>query len=168
MVRKGEKGGERVELDRGRYTRKCLFQFINSHAYIYAIILFYRSETVSRMTRVANQQFFKTMFFCFSLLNFFSLMPLPPHVFISSNGISVKTDLIANRAVSRLYIANANRLDSGNYTCAIGDFARVTVAVHVLNGKFLPLIIFFCNPVRIYSDVCNFFFHLCWLYRFSC
>lgn len=39
------------------------------------------------------------------------------------------------RAVSRLYIANANRHDSGNYTCALGDFAKVTVAVHVLNGK---------------------------------
>lgn len=50
-------------------------------------------------------------------------------------GISVKTDLHTGKAVSRLYIANANRHDSGNYTCAIGDFAKVTVAVHVLNGK---------------------------------
>lgn len=48
---------------------------------------------------------------------------------------SVKTDLHTGKAVSRLYIANANRHDSGNYTCALGDFAKVTVSVHVLNGK---------------------------------
>lgn len=48
---------------------------------------------------------------------------------------SVKTDMHPGRAVSRLYIANANRHDSGNYTCALGDFAKATVAVHVLNGK---------------------------------
>ncbi|XP_055298038.1 uncharacterized protein LOC129566274 [Sitodiplosis mosellana] len=53
----------------------------------------------------------------------------------SRGGISVKTDLHTGKAVSRLYIANANRHDSGNYTCAIGDFAKVTVAVHVLNGE---------------------------------
>lgn len=49
---------------------------------------------------------------------------------------SVKTDLHTGKAVSRLYIANANRHDSGNYTCALGDFAKVTVSVHVLNGKY--------------------------------
>lgn len=49
---------------------------------------------------------------------------------------SVKTDLHTGGALSRLYIANANRHDSGNYTCALGDFAKTTVAVHVLNGKF--------------------------------
>lgn len=48
----------------------------------------------------------------------------------------MKTDLHTGRAVSRLYIANANRHDSGNYTCALGDFAKATVAVHVLNGKY--------------------------------
>lgn len=53
----------------------------------------------------------------------------------SRGGISVKTDLHTGRAVSRLYIANANRHDSGNYTCALGDFAKATVAVHVLNGE---------------------------------
>lgn len=61
-------------------------------------------------------------------------------LFVTS--FSVKTDLHTGKAVSRLYIANANRHDSGNYTCAIGDFAKVTVAVHVLNGKlntfFIP------------------------------
>ncbi|XP_037039926.1 tyrosine-protein phosphatase Lar-like [Bradysia coprophila] len=53
----------------------------------------------------------------------------------SRGGISVKTDLHTGGALSRLYIANANRHDSGNYTCALGDFAKTTVAVHVLNGE---------------------------------
>lgn len=42
-------------------------------------------------------------------------------------------------AVSRLYIANANKKDSGNYSCALANVAAVTmVSVHVLNGMFLP------------------------------
>lgn len=48
---------------------------------------------------------------------------------------SVKTDLLTGGAMSRLYIANANRYDSGNYTCALADIAQATVAVHVLNGN---------------------------------
>ncbi len=48
---------------------------------------------------------------------------------------SVKTDLHPGGAISRLYIANANRQDSGNYTCALADIAQTTVTVHVLNGK---------------------------------
>lgn len=47
---------------------------------------------------------------------------------------SVKTNLNSGGAVSRLYIANANRYDSGNYTCSLGDSAKTTIAVHVLNG----------------------------------
>jgi hypothetical protein len=47
---------------------------------------------------------------------------------------SVKTNLNSGGAVSRLYIANANRHDSGNYTCSLGDTAKTTIAVHVLNG----------------------------------
>lgn len=64
-------------------------------------------------------------------------------------GISVKTDLHTGKAVSRLYIANANRHDSGNYTCAIGDFAKVTVAVHVLNGKLNNIFLF--RKIRFFS-----------------
>lgn len=48
---------------------------------------------------------------------------------------SVKTDLLPGGAMSRLYIANANRLDSGNYSCSLADVAGTTVAVHVLNGE---------------------------------
>jgi len=40
-------------------------------------------------------------------------------------------------AISRLYIANANKKDSGNYSCALANVAAATmVSVHVLNGKF--------------------------------
>jgi hypothetical protein len=45
----------------------------------------------------------------------------------------------AEGAVSRLYIANANKKDSGNYSCALADVAATTVSVHVLNGQsYLP------------------------------
>ncbi|XP_012168713.1 peroxidasin-like [Bombus affinis] len=51
-------------------------------------------------------------------------------------GISVKTDMGASGAISRLYIANANKKDSGNYSCALADVAAATtVSVHVLNGE---------------------------------
>ncbi|XP_076388433.1 opioid-binding protein/cell adhesion molecule [Megachile rotundata] len=51
-------------------------------------------------------------------------------------GISVKTDMGASGAISRLYIANANKKDSGNYSCALPDVAAATtVSVHVLNGE---------------------------------
>lgn len=47
---------------------------------------------------------------------------------------SVKTDLQPDGAISRLYIANANRRDSGNFTCALADVAGAVVLIHVLNG----------------------------------
>lgn len=56
--------------------------------------------------------------------------------FISFYIRSVKTNLNSGGAVSRLYIANANRHDSGNYTCSLGDSAKTTIAVHVLNGQW--------------------------------
>ncbi|KAG7204819.1 hypothetical protein KM043_005223 [Ampulex compressa] len=53
---------------------------------------------------------------------------------VSVDGVSVKTDMGASGAISRLYIANANKKDSGNYSCALADVAAVTmVSVHVLN-----------------------------------
>lgn len=48
---------------------------------------------------------------------------------------SVKTDMLPGGALSRLYIANANRQDTGNYTCMLGNEITETVVVHVLNGK---------------------------------
>ena len=71
--------------------------------------------------------------------------------------------MLPSGAISRLYIANANRHDSGNYSCgkfnfkvsikqlsnnlisfpfaALGDITQATVMVHVLIGKinFLSL-----------------------------
>lgn len=58
----------------------------------------------------------------------------------------MKTDLNTGGAVSRLYIANANRQDSGNYTCSLADVALTTVAVHVLNGKLVSR---FSNKFRV-------------------
>ncbi|CAG9122412.1 unnamed protein product [Plutella xylostella] len=52
-------------------------------------------------------------------------------------GVSVKTEATSNGALSRLYIANANRKDSGNYTCALADVAVASVSVHVLRGTFI-------------------------------
>ncbi|XP_065573050.1 hemicentin-2-like [Artemia franciscana] len=53
----------------------------------------------------------------------------------SRGGISVKTDLLPQGAVSRLYIANASQRDAGNYTCAISEQSQTTVVVHILNGE---------------------------------
>lgn len=51
----------------------------------------------------------------------------------SRGGISVKTDIMAEGAISKLYIANANTHDSGNYTCSLADVASTSIMVHVLN-----------------------------------
>ncbi|CAH0403390.1 unnamed protein product [Chilo suppressalis] len=50
-------------------------------------------------------------------------------------GMSVKTEATSNGALSRLYIANANRNDSGNYTCSLADVTASAVSVHVLRGE---------------------------------
>ncbi|XP_024083165.1 neurotrimin-like [Cimex lectularius] len=50
-------------------------------------------------------------------------------------GISVKTDISDDGALSRLFIANSNQHDSGNYTCSLGELAHSSVAVVVLNGE---------------------------------
>ena len=67
---------------------------------------------------------------------------------------SVKTDMGTSGAISRLYIANANKKDSGNYSCALADVAAATtVSVHVLNGIVAPSITnvqsFLFNPSRL-------------------
>ncbi|XP_077287197.1 zwei Ig domain protein zig-8-like [Arctopsyche grandis] len=50
-------------------------------------------------------------------------------------GISVKSEMKPEGAHSKLYIANANKHDSGNYTCSLDEAAMTTVFVHVLNGE---------------------------------
>ncbi|KYN12217.1 Opioid-binding protein/cell adhesion molecule [Trachymyrmex cornetzi] len=58
------------------------------------------------------------------------------HVWSEKFSPHVKTDMGAAGAVSRLYIANANKKDSGNYSCALANVAAATiVSVHVLNGE---------------------------------
>lgn len=54
--------------------------------------------------------------------------------------VSVKTEATSNGALSRLYIANAVRNDSGNYTCSLADVAASAVSVHVLRGMYCILI----------------------------
>lgn len=61
--------------------------------------------------------------------------PIIPVMLIAFQN-SVKTDLFTERAISRLYIANAKRQDSGNYSCALGEVSRAVVLVHVLNGAY--------------------------------
>lgn len=58
------------------------------------------------------------------------------YFFFATTAYSVKTNLNSGGAVSKLYIANANRNDSGNYTCSLGETAQTTIAVHVLNGMY--------------------------------
>lgn len=53
-------------------------------------------------------------------------------------GISVKTDILQNGAKSRLFIANANAQDSGNYTCSLAEVAATSVYIHVLNAGETP------------------------------
>ena len=48
----------------------------------------------------------------------------------------MKTDLLRDGAVSRLYIARASKADSGNYTCGMRN-AQTSVMVHILNGSWL-------------------------------
>ena len=47
---------------------------------------------------------------------------------------SVKTDLLKDGAISRLFIAFASKRDSGNYTCSMRN-AQASVVVHILDGK---------------------------------
>lgn len=75
---------------------------------------------------------------------------------------SVKTDMGASGAISRLYIANANKKDSGNYSCALADVAAATtVSVHVLNGMFVYRVVISRSSVYLFLlhvSLCFFFF----------
>jgi hypothetical protein len=49
---------------------------------------------------------------------------------------SVKTDLLKDGAISRLFIAFASKRDTGNYTCSMRN-AQASVFVHILDDKQL-------------------------------
>ena len=51
---------------------------------------------------------------------------------------SVKTDLLKDGAISRLYIAFASKRDTGNYTCSMRN-AQASVFVHILDGMYTLL-----------------------------
>lgn len=59
-----------------------------------------------------------------------------PFLSLSRPSCSVKSDLSTGRMVSRLFIPHATRQDTGNYTCALGNYVEAKVAVHVLAGKY--------------------------------
>lgn len=50
-------------------------------------------------------------------------------------GISVRTDLLASGAQSRLHIAGATFGDSGNYTCMMGRTARTQIELQIIPGE---------------------------------
>eukprot|EP00092_Neocalanus_flemingeri_P023121 GFUD01025069.1.p1 GENE.GFUD01025069.1~~GFUD01025069.1.p1 ORF type:complete len:285 (-),score=28.62 GFUD01025069.1:159-1013(-) len=50
-------------------------------------------------------------------------------------GISVRTDLLANGAQSRLHIAGATFTDSGNYTCMMGRTAKTQIELQIIPGE---------------------------------
>ena len=47
---------------------------------------------------------------------------------------SVRTDLLANGAQSRLHIAGATFSDSGNYTCMMGRTAKTQIELQIIPG----------------------------------
>jgi hypothetical protein len=55
-------------------------------------------------------------------------------IFFSSH-CSVKTDMLTSGAISRLYIANANRHDSGNYSCGKLTFLTALELADIFNSS---------------------------------
>jgi len=54
---------------------------------------------------------------------------------VSRGGISVKTVIQKEKAISVLYIAHAKKNDSGPYICSLGNLTQNTIYVHVINGE---------------------------------
>ncbi|XP_068083540.1 opioid-binding protein/cell adhesion molecule-like [Anabrus simplex] len=52
---------------------------------------------------------------------------------VLTKGVSVNTTLASGTVVSTLTLEHAQKRHSGNYTCAVGNVASATVAVHILN-----------------------------------
>lgn len=62
---------------------------------------------------------------------------------------SVKTDLLKDGAISRLYIAFASKRDTGNYTCSMRN-AQASVFVHILDGMYYLLFTHIKNAILPY------------------
>ncbi|XP_044764730.1 uncharacterized protein LOC123321325 [Coccinella septempunctata] len=54
---------------------------------------------------------------------------------VLSKGISYNVSAATNSATSTLMIAPLKKQHSGNYTCAVGNWASSNLVVHVLNGE---------------------------------
>jgi len=70
-------------------------------------------------------------------------------------GISVRTDLLANGAQSRLHIAGATFSDSGNYTCMMGRTAKTQIELQIIPGETAEQVrdVNFCPPIIIDATV---------------
>ena len=53
---------------------------------------------------------------------------------------SVRTDLLASGAQSRLHIAGATFTDSGNYTCMMGRTAKTQIELQIIPGALLLML----------------------------
>jgi hypothetical protein len=84
---------------------------------------------------------------------------------------SVKTDMLPSGAISRLYIANANRHDSGNYSCGEFNDSSIRCSVAEFNfhlgdfffGKFevkLREVRFSIEMYRVFD--CSKYLSVCW------
>jgi len=70
-------------------------------------------------------------------------------------GISVRTDLLANGAQSRLHIAGATFSDSGNYTCMMGRTAKTQIELQIIPGETAEQVrdVNFCPPIIVDATV---------------
>ena len=56
------------------------------------------------------------------------------YLYLSYFCLSVRTDLLASGAQSRLHIAGATFTDSGNYTCMMGRTAKTQIELQIIPG----------------------------------
>ena len=130
MDREGylEKGRDWVEKGRkfGREGQRIIYDVSTIS------LIFYTSFTIGRVT---DQIFLVEDVFYLTSLDDEKCRCLYV-ILILSVIFSVKTDLLKDGAISRLFIAFASKRDTGNYTCSMRN-AQASVFVHILDGKQL-------------------------------